>query len=65
VFAALSEGRFSNIEILNNITTVIKLPPFPEEHLVNCKVFGDEWKQHNFSKQEVVESPERMLSEIL
>ena len=50
------------IPALNNITVLVKLPPFPTEKLTDCKVFGDEWKQHKFTKQEVGEALERILS---
>jgi hypothetical protein len=49
---------------LDEVGTYVKLPPFPQENLADCKVFGDEWKQRKFSKKEFAEVLEQVLSEL-
>ena len=53
----------SPLPTLNQATVWVKLPLFPEEKLADCQVFGDEWKQRKFSKQEVTDALEKLLSE--
>jgi len=48
---------------LGEIGTFVKLPPFPQEKLADCKVFGDEWKQHKFTKQEFAEALNQIVDE--
>jgi hypothetical protein len=48
----------------NGISISIKPRPFPEDSLIACKVFGDEWKQRRFTKQELAEIIETMLIEL-
>ena len=50
--------------ILDDISMLVKLPPFPQEKLADCKVFGDEWKQREFSKKEFADMLEQRLSEL-
>lgn len=50
--------------IFYNITVLVKLPPFPQEKLADCKVFGDEWKQRKFTKGELADALERILSQL-
>jgi hypothetical protein len=57
----LKPGDF---RILNDLTVSAKLPPFPKEKLDDCKVFGDEWKERKFSKGELAEILEQILSEL-
>ncbi|MGZ9223495.1 MAG: hypothetical protein ACXW4Q_15420 [Anaerolineales bacterium] len=49
---------------LDEIGTYVKLPPFPQENLADCKVFGDEWKQRRFSKKEFADALEKVLSDL-
>ncbi len=60
-----TRNRPSPIPTFNDITVLVKLPPFPEEKLADCQVFGDEWKQHKFTKQEVADVLEQILLELL
>jgi hypothetical protein len=48
--------------IFPNVNISVKLPPFPPENLPNCKIFGDEWKQRKFTKQEFADALEQVLS---
>jgi hypothetical protein len=43
------------------ITQLTKLPPFPQESLTDCKIFGDEWKQRKFTKSEFADALEKLL----
>jgi len=47
---------------LDEISTFVKLPPFPQEKLADCKVFGDELKQREFTKKEFADALEQILS---
>ena len=49
---------------LDEFGTYVKLPPFPQENLADCKIFGDEWKQRKFSKKEFAEALEQVLSNV-
>lgn len=49
---------------LDEIGTFVKLPPFPQEKLADCEVFGEEWKQRKFSKKEFAAALEQILSEL-
>jgi hypothetical protein len=51
-------------KIVDGIIVPVKTPPFPEGKLTACQVFGDEWKQHAFNKQELAESIEGILGEM-
>jgi hypothetical protein len=51
--------------IFPNVNISVKLPPFPQEKLVDCEVFGDEWKQRKFTKQEFADALEQVLSGLL
>ena len=51
-------------KIADGIIVAIKSNPFPQDKLAACQVFGDEWKQHAFTKQELAESIERILGEM-
>lgn len=42
----------------------MKPAPFPEDKLAACRVFGKEWKQRQFSKQELADSIEAILAEL-
>ena len=53
-----------DFRILNDLTVLAKLPPFPQEKLADCKVFGDEWKQREFTKKEFADALEQILSEL-
>lgn len=50
---------------LDEIGTFVKLPPFPQEKLADCKTFGDEWRGGKISKPEVAEALEQILSILL
>ena len=50
--------------IAPGISLPMKSAPFPEDKLVACRVFGREWKQHRFTKQELADSIEAILSEL-
>jgi len=50
---------------LGDISMFVKLPPFPQENLADCKVFGDEWKQREFTKQEFADTLEQILLDLL
>lgn len=47
--------------IFPNVNISVKLPPFPQEKLADCKVFGEEWKQHKFTKKEFADALEQVL----
>ena len=53
-----------DFRILNDLTVLAKLPPFPQEKLADCKVFGDQWKQREFTKRELADALEQVLSEL-
>jgi hypothetical protein len=50
--------------IAPGISLPIKAVPFPEDKLAACRVFGTEWKQHKFTKQELADSIEAILAEL-
>jgi hypothetical protein len=50
--------------IQNDVSVPVKLPPFPQEKLIDCKAFGDEWKQRSISKKELADTLEQILSEL-
>jgi hypothetical protein len=52
------------IPISNAVSVLVRLPPFPEERLADCKVFGDEWKQRKFTKEELANALEQILFEL-
>jgi len=49
---------------LVEIGTFVKLPPFPQEKLADCKIFGDEWRERKITKQEFADALEQVLSEL-
>lgn len=49
---------------LDEIGTFVKLPPFPQEKLADCKIFGDEWRERKITKQEFADALEQVLSEL-
>ena len=59
ISAQIKRGAFRN---LDEIGVFVKLPPFPQEKLADCKVFGDEWKKREFTKQEFADALEQILS---
>ena len=59
-----TQNKPSTISVFNNITVPAKLPPFPQEKLADCKIFGDEWKQRKITKTEVADTLEKILLEL-
>ncbi|HSD84275.1 MAG TPA: hypothetical protein VLG46_10465 [Anaerolineae bacterium] len=53
-----------DVRIRNHLMVPAKLPPFPQEKLADCKVFGDEWKARKFTKKELAEILEQILAEL-
>jgi hypothetical protein len=51
-------------QITKGVSVPIKSPPFPQEKLPACEVFGREWLQRKFSKQELADMIESILREI-
>lgn len=47
---------------LDEAGTFMKRPPFPQEKLADCKVFGEEWRQRKFTKREFAEALAQVLS---
>jgi hypothetical protein len=41
-----------------------KTAPFPEDKYASCVVFGDEWKNREFTKQELADKIEGRLAEM-
>jgi hypothetical protein len=50
--------------IAPGVSLPIKTAPFPEDKLVACRVFGMEWRQRRFTKQELADSIEAILAEL-
>jgi hypothetical protein len=50
--------------IANSISVPVKTAPFPEDKLAACQVFGEEWKQRAFTKQELADRMEAILAEL-
>ena len=50
--------------IADGISVPVKPDPFPEDKLAACQTFGDEWKQCKFTKQELADSIEAILTEL-
>jgi len=48
----------------DGISIPIKPRPFPEDQFASCKVFGDEWKQRGFTKEELADCIQKILSEL-
>ena len=51
------------------ITDTVSIPvknarPFPQEKLPFCEIFNKEWLERRFTKQELADTIEQMLSEI-
>jgi len=38
--------------------------PFPEDKLPACRIFGNEWRQRKFTKQELADKIEALLAEL-
>ena len=51
-------------QITQGISVPIKSPPFPQDKLPACEVFGTEWLQHKFTKQELADMIEMILRNI-
>jgi hypothetical protein len=49
---------------LAEIGTFVKLPPFPQEKLADCQIFGEEWKQRKFTKNELADALEQVLLDL-
>lgn len=55
------------VKQVGNVQTIDKSSaqaPFPKSKLEDCKIFGDEWKAHRFTKAELAAEISRTLSEI-
>ena len=51
-------------QITKEVSVPIKSPPFPQDKLPACEVFGAEWLQRKFTKQELADMIEMILKEI-
>lgn len=53
------------LHVTNAVSVPVKNPaPFPQEKLKFCEVFNKEWLQRRFTKQELADTIERILTEI-
>ena len=50
--------------IAPGISLPIKTVPFPDDKLIACRIFGAEWRQRRFTKQELADSIEAILGEL-
>ncbi|MBI5840274.1 MAG: hypothetical protein HZB19_09245 [Chloroflexi bacterium] len=50
--------------IADGLSVPMKTAPFPEDKFTACRVFGGEWKQRAFTKQELADSIEAILAEL-
>jgi len=50
-------------QIVPGLTIPRKSKPFPEEILPSCELFAEEWRARKFSKTELTEAIEGLLSE--
>jgi len=50
--------------IAPGVTLPIKPVPFPEDKLPACRIFGEEWRQRKFTKQELADNIEAILIEL-
>lgn len=65
IFHNINESiDLGRLPLFSGVTKFIKLPPFPQEMLIACKVFGDEWKQRKFTKKEFADALEQILLEL-
>jgi len=51
-------------KLADNVIIIRKTAPFPEEKLASCLVFGAEWKNREFTKQELADRIEGILAEM-
>ena len=51
-------------QIAPGLTIPRRSEPFPEEILPLCKLFAEEWRSRKFSKAELAEAIEELLSEL-
>jgi len=51
-------------QMTDGVILPVKSAPFPEDKLAACQVFGEEWKQRAFTKQELADSIEVILAEL-
>lgn len=49
---------------LDEAGTFAKRPPFPQEKLADCEVFGEEWRQRKFTKKDFADALEQVLSKL-
>ncbi len=47
--------------IARGVSVPVKSPPFPEERLAECEVFGREWLERRFTKRELADAIEGLL----
>ena len=56
-------GVMPRKQLINGISIPHQPDPLPDEKLAACKIFGDEWKQRKFTKKELADTIERILTE--
>ena len=65
MFRIKSPANYIASPVFNhNATLVVKLPPFPQEKIADCEVFGNEWKERKFTRKELADAIEQILSEM-
>jgi hypothetical protein len=55
-------GVANRTDLGKGVSIPVKQPPFPDEYLETCTVFGDEWKQRLFTKSELADALGQILN---
>jgi hypothetical protein len=49
-------------QFIDQISVPVKPLPFPVDMLADCEVFGTEWRQRKFTKEELADAIEGILA---